>query len=419
MTDGLAGSDAADGGATDGRDAVHEPGDRARPRRILLALESFSEYQRRIIAGVAHYVTQHNCQWEFLFRQVPATVIRDASLLSRIAEADGTITYAVPGQPDVAARLPEARGPVIFVEQPTRDHPTVLADNAAIGRMAFEHLRSKGLRRFAYFTTYPVWPFTERQQAFEEAVRAAGLSVCPGVERTSMLPAAEATAALELWLRGLPKPVAVFTGNADMCRAVSTQCRRAGIRVPEEVAVLGVDHDMLMCSLAWPTLSTIDHNMEGVGYAAAGLLARALEGEALPDAPVIVPPVGVIERQSTDTLAVEDKDVAEALRFIRLNACRGLTCGEVLHHVPVARRTLETAFRRHLGRTMLQEIRRVQIEQAKKLFRETDLTIAQVASHCGFSYGTRLSAVFRKVTGQTVRSFARSAAGDGSSARTE
>ena len=143
-------------------------------------------------------------------------------------------------------------------------------------------------------------------------------------------------------------------------------CLEAGIAVPEQVAIVGTNNDELLCETAWPPLSSIVGDFARVGYVAAQLLDRMIRGETLSpeDRLVLLPPLGVMQRQSTDVLAVKDSDVADAIRFIREHACDPCSVKHVLHAVPVARRWLERQFLSQLGRTPHDEITRVRIETA-------------------------------------------------------
>jgi LacI family transcriptional regulator len=199
--------------------------------------------------------------------------------------------------------------------------------------------------------------------------------------------------------------------NDPRGQKVLEACRRSGVRVPEQVAVIGVDNDEPICAIADPPLSSVVPDHERVGYAAAALLDRVRAGEVGTGAAVFIPPVGVVTRQSSDVLALADREVAEAIGFIREHACLGLGVDEVCHKLALSRSTLQRRFRRLLGHTIHDEIIRARLQRAQELLAETDMPIAQVAIRCGFGHQEYLGAVFRARTGQTPAGYRRWAGG--------
>ena len=206
----------------------------------------------------------------------------------------------------------------------------------------------------------------------------------------------------------MPKPVGILAANDDRGLQVLDACRRSEIDVPDQVAVLGVDNDEYLCSLSLPPLSSIDMNSEETGYRAAALLDKLMTGRRPPKRLPEIRPAGVIIRRSTDVLATEDRDVIRAVRFIRDHACRPLRVADVTEHVSMSRSSLEPRVRAVLGRTVHQEIRKVQIDTAKTLLADTDLPIKQVAQRCGFKNVQYLTRVFSATVGKTPADFRRS-----------
>jgi LacI family transcriptional regulator len=182
-------------------------------------------------------------------------------------------------------------------------------------------------------------------------------------------------------------------------------CAIGGVGVPEEVAVMGVDNDDLIVRLTTPPLSSIDINAERVGFEAARVLDELMRGKPAPKNPVLVPPMGLVTRQSTDILAIEDEDVAAAVRFIRAHKGRALSVQDVLDNVPVSRRSLYRKFEETMGRSLAQEIRLAHIEQAKRLLTTTDWSVARIAEASGFAGATRFGIVFRRLTGLTPSAY--------------
>jgi LacI family transcriptional regulator len=202
-------------------------------------------------------------------------------------------------------------------------------------------------------------------------------------------------------LKGLPKPLGVMACNDMRGQHVLEACARVRLRVPEEVAVIGVDDDALLCELCDPQLSSVVPNAEGVGYEAAALLDRLMAGKAPLKTPLLISPLGITTRQSTDILAVEDPHIATALRFIREHACLGATVGDVLAHVPLSRTMLERGFRKYLGRSPQQEIRAIQMKRVSQLLADTNLKLAEIAELAGFKHPEYLNVAFKRDTGQT------------------
>ncbi|HZK82552.1 MAG TPA: helix-turn-helix domain-containing protein, partial [Humisphaera sp.] len=178
-------------------------------------------------------------------------------------------------------------------------------------------------------------------------------------------------------------------------------CQRVDLSVPEEAAVIGVDDDAVLCNLCHPPLSSVVPNAERVGYEAAGLLDRMMNGHKPPSEPMLIPPLGVTTRQSSDVLAIDDRTVAAALRFIRERACGGCSMKDLLRHVPMSRSLLERRFRDYLGRSPQAEIRAVQLKRVRQLLAESDLSLDQIAPLAGYSHPEYMSVVFKRETGQT------------------
>ena len=214
--------------------------------------------------------------------------------------------------------------------------------------------------------------------------------------------------ALTKWIKSLPKPAGIFAWNDAGAREVASACKDAGIGVPDEVAIIGVNNDELLCESAWPPLSSLSVDFTRLGTVAAQMLDRMLKGEELAEeGKVYILPGGVVRRQSTDILAVDDPDIARAVAVIRERACGSFTVKDLLKSVPLIRRTLERRFVEKLGRTPYEEITRVRMELAQQLLRETDETLPSVAQRCGFCAPQALNYMFRKVTGQTPAAYRR------------
>ncbi|MCX7935340.1 MAG: substrate-binding domain-containing protein, partial [Planctomycetota bacterium] len=209
------------------------------------------------------------------------------------------------------------------------------------------------------------------------------------------------------WLRALGRPAGILAANDVRARKLLDICQSAGIKVPEDVAIVGVDNDPLICLTARPTLSSIALPFERIGYEAAELLDRMMHGEALPEKPIVFPPLGVMARDSTDIVAIEDLVVSRALYFLRQHADKDISMDDVANALGVNRRTLERRFAKQVGRSLHQELTRLRIEISRRLLSETDLPMPDVARRSGLTSATQLSVIFRRETGWTPREYRR------------
>lgn len=281
--------------------------------------------------------------------------------------------------------------------------PRVTNDVDVGGELAGRYFLDRGFHHFAYCGWTQFAHVRRHHRAFAKVVRGSA-GGCPvfslGTRNTATQGWVRQQARLADWLRQLPKPVAVLTW-ALQGLSVLDACTAAGLRVPDEVAILCGDNDELLYEAATPPLSGIALPTEQIGYKAAEMLAQAMAGRPVPSEPVWVKPTHVVTRQSTDILAVQDLDLAAAIRFIRANAGRPIRVVDILRHVPLSRRTLERAFHQVLRRSPADEIRRVHLDRARQLLCDTDLTIPRVASLSGFGSPEYLSYAFKQAEGVT------------------
>lgn len=350
-------------------------------------------YGQRMLDGIIDYARQQG-KWRFHFLGgYGATTDHVEQLLS----CDGMLGLP---ERDLQRQVEQAGLPGVIAAQ--RDNSPlgqVFPDDAAVGRMAYRYLRDLGFRRLA-FVGYGEPRFSaERRDAFVSQARADGLDDVP--VRTTRFD----VEAMGRWLRQFHFPCGVFCANALVARHVAVSCEQADIRVPQDVAILGCDDDVHVCELTWPPLSTIDHGARQIGYRSARMLDRLMRGQFVASRQEAVAPVRVIERQSSNTLAIEDEDVADALHFIRQTACDGIGVPDVLSHVAVPRRRLERAFRKVVNRGIGEEITRVRIGRACELLVESDLPTPDVAARSGFSSASKLSAVLKREIGITPTAY--------------
>lgn len=278
--------------------------------------------------------------------------------------------------------------------------PTVTPDNPAVGALAGEYLLGLGYTRFVTVGALHNTACRRRLEGFTEAVEAAGA-------RVQLVPAAEAPDAPAEpvppaeWLRELRAPCAAFCWTDEAAHVLISAAKAAGLAVPDDLAVMGVHNDDLICESIRPSITSVALPMEQVGYEAAALLDRLLAGQREPDRPIRLPPVGIVERDSTRTTAIEDPAVLAAVGIIRRQAIEGLTVEGLCEQMdpPVSRRTLERRFGAVLGRSPHEEIRRRQCHHAQELLVNTRLTQEEIARRCGFSSSPFFSNTFKRVVG--------------------
>ncbi len=318
-------------------------------------------------------------------------------------------------RPRVAEAVNELTIPVVGFEGIVKWNPKfgriphVLPNHTGIGRMGAEHLLDQGYTQLAYCglpcKRFAHWA-VERGKGFAARAKEAGVPCSMYTGRYSsphQWPQLEPD--LIEWLESLPKPVGVMASEDRRARQVLQACQSADLHVPEDVAVLGVDNDEIMCDVTIPPLSSVDAGWHRMGYEAAELLDRLMDGDTDTQQETIIEPEGVVARQSTDALAVEDEDVAAALRLIREGAYRGIDADEVADAVGISRTTLYKRFRVVYRRTIHAEVQRVQIERARELARTTELPLKQIAAEAGFANTEHMSRLFRQHLGRTPGSF--------------
>jgi LacI family transcriptional regulator len=384
-------------------------------KKVALLIESSRAYGRELLRGVAGYLHAHPDWSVYLQSRSP-----EDPPPPWLEGWDGHGIIARVESRALEQAIRRTGLPVIDVRGALElDMPLVETNEHSTCRLAFEHLQSRGFRHLA-FCGFAGANYSERRlRYFRELASAPGFSFesyespIPGQgggelmlssrEQLAMLSANSLTR----WLQELPKPVGLFACN-DVCgQQVLNACREAGLAVPEQIAVLGVDNDTVHCELSEPPLSSIQLNAERIGCVAASLLNELMERGLKPSAKTFIDAVQVVVRQSTDIVAVDDPVVARAVRFIRQKASDAISVGDVVRAVGVSRRQLERRFQQHLQRTPHDEIQRVRLRRIKELLTGTELSLSEIAAHIGFDHPEYLSTVFKKAVGVTPIAFRR------------
>lgn len=367
-------------------------------------VDGVTGFGRAVMRGVMRHANLQR-KW-IIFKE-----LRHVLLPQPYPKLDGAILAGV--GPKLATRILDVCPRVVWCSGAAdpAESAVVSMDDYAIGATAAEHLLECRLVQFAYFGLEKKSPLSCRRYAgFSDTVKSRGFACCEaGLGWPTQMDQKTPVAWPQTieWLRRLPKPVGIMAVDDVAANGLAAACLDAGIAVPDEVAIIGVNNDDLMCESAWPPLSSVEADYSRVGYAAAGLMEQMLAGQTLtPEQRLIrLSPRGVARRQSTELLAVNDPYLADAVHFIRLHACDPCTVSDVLKHVPVGRRWLERQFVTQLGRTPHDEIMHVRLENAKRLLLHSDLTVAEVARRCGSSTIQNFCRAFEKSIGQSPGAF--------------
>lgn len=362
-----------------------------RPKKVVLLIETSNGYARGLLEGIEQYIRDHEPWHVFLAERG-----RGDPAPEWLSSWDGDGIIARVDNVQIAEALIATGIPGVNVSgnQLMPDWPTITTNNLRVAEMAFEHFRVRGFEHFAYcgLDQFP-WS-VERGQHFEDIVTSHGFSM--NHYRQNGKTGDKEIDAVGEWLSTLPKPVAVLTCYDSRGQNVLDAAHRVGINVPEDVIVLGVDNDELLCSLSPPPLSSIHPNQQYSGRLAAAFLEKLMNGEEVENKTHLTEPNGVVSRLSTDILAVHDECVAQGMKFIRENAHLGISVNDIVNELKVSRRTFEMRMKKAIGRSPHSEITRLQVNRAKELLMHTNLPISIVAERSGFTNMEYFSNVFRK-----------------------
>jgi len=353
--------------------------------KVILLIESSRASGRALLRGIADY--SHHCgPWSFswepggLEKVQPLLETGDADgiILRDVEEVEAIMAYGLPTVV-VGHRKTEIPGLV-----------NVVTDSKGIGRMGAEHLVSCGFKHFA-FCGYEktalentIWSEI-RRKSFCGHIREAGFADPPYYAfSTPLKDWSKEWRSLARWLGTLPKPLGVMACNDDCAQRLMEVCKLAGLTVPDMIGIIGADNDEVICGLTDPPMSSIAINFERAGYEAAAALDGLMRGAPVVPNRITAAPSHVVTRRSTDFVAADEPHLSKALRFIRDHARNGVSVDEVAQSAGLSRRALEKRFRKQLGRSILEEIRRIRTGHIAQLLVETDLPVAKIADLLGF-----------------------------------
>lgn len=371
---------------------------------VALVVETNSRIGREMLKGIGRFLRTH-ATWD---TYVAAEGGGPLPAGLRNWRGDGVI--ATIKSREIEKRYMQLGVPVVNVCAVERldEIPSVISQDDAIGRMGSEHFIERGFRNLAYFGLPENWYSHRRGEGFARSAREEGFDPIiydhPPL-REEDWPRWRADA--RDWLATLPLPVGVLACDDNQGRTLLAVCREMGLRVPEDVAILGVDNDDVLCELCTPPLSSIEIGGEARGFEAAALLAKLLASKAGPSRPLEIPPQRVEARQSTDVLELDDRDVALAIRYIRSHAHRPISVTDLLDVVSISRKSLEIRFAESIGKSPGQVIRQAHLRRAKMLLTDTDYPLAEIAKRSGLRSAKTLCELFRRYEDMTPTEYRR------------
>jgi LacI family transcriptional regulator len=362
-----------------------------------------------LITGVLRYAIDHGCNWSY----VTAPESLALSVLD-LTEWKGDGIIAAINTPAEAACVEQLRVATVNISGTLAKSPIprVSLDNGLVGRLAAEHLIERGFQEFAYFGLRSVAYSATRQGAFNARLETAGFKsvslLMPPTYRGVGAHWREQQRRLVKWLTSLPTPIGLFAVTDYRARQVLDACRQVGLRVPQQVAVLGVDNEEVICVHVQPQLTSVARNNQQEGYHAAAMLDQLIQGNKIETEEDLIPPLGVVSRQSTETVAFKDARLCEAIEYLHKHIEDPIGVQELASHVGVSRRWMEYAFRDALGESPYQYIRNRRLKLAQHLLEEEPTAkIYQVARRTGFTSAKQLSMAFGQEFGQSPREYQR------------
>jgi LacI family transcriptional regulator len=379
--------------------------------RVALLIQSSLEYGRGLLRGIGSYVQSHE-PW-ILFPRVGLLPDKISPQL-RKWRPQGII-----GQFEnrrILRQVQQLGVPTVdlFASHRCRGIPRFLVDNAAVSKMAATRFLELGYRNFAYCGFRGVYYSERRGDAFAEYLRHHKYAVdvfqnIPGSGASGVIDIESAGQseidAIGQWLRRLPKPLALMAGTDLRALQVLEACHLCGLKVPSDVAVLGVGNDEVLCNLAAPPLTSVALRSEHIGYEAAAMLHQMMLGKKPASEETITGPLCVVSRQSTNSLAIADPIVRDALLYLRKNFAHGVSVARVAKHVGVSTSTLLRRFSQAIGRSPRQELIRLQLGRVEELLRDTALPLPRIAKLVGFNYPECMMKLFKRKTGLTPTEF--------------
>ena len=383
--------------------------------RIALLFNGSKIYDRGIIAGIGNYLSSTRASWDLFLEEDFLCRLRGIERW----QGDGIIADF--DDPLIGEALAGSQLPVVAVGGSYEDAraypqgiPYVATDNYGLMKLAYEHLIEAGLTRFACFSLPEAqanrWA-QEREKAFRHLMQRDGLQVQIYRGLGTSAPMWDSAVEQQIaWLESLPKPIGIIAVTDARARQLLQACLTAGIAVPEQVALIGIDNDPLTRTLTRVPLSSVIQGTETMGRTAAALLHQMLHGKPCTGEQILVPPEAINVQASSLHQPLGNPYVMQALLYIRQYACQGIKTDQVAAYVGVSRSSLESHFRKVRGCSVHDEILRFKLAAAAKGLESHELAIADIAQQCGFKSAQYLHTVFRREFGCTPREYQQGAA---------
>jgi len=378
----------------------------ATKRRVAIAIELEQPFAHhtQVFAGTQRYAEEHG--WQCVIDEFPA--YKSSQRPERFRDYDGVVARA---DPRMAARLRRKGIPLVntWFSSPVKNVAGVYLDFAEVGRLAVRHLVDRGFRQIIAFGSTANRDTRVLAEAVAAATDEAGAAAQffdhPGLNIADPEIWLQQERAICRSLENVEPPVGIFCLSSSALRYVANLCLGLGWRVPGDAALLCLLGTPGHVDLPRPALSSIELNWGVVGYQAAALLDRLMNGETPPQQPILIPPAGVVARESTDYFAVEDRVVAAALQYISRHLGERLTVEGIAAELSISPRTLQSHFDVALQRSVSGEIRRLRLEAAKRMLLDKDRRVGEIAEHLGFRSATRMNEVFQRELGLSPRAY--------------
>jgi LacI family transcriptional regulator len=372
-------------------------------KRVLLAL---GWYDYRLQVGIERYAQEHG--WSLSSNYARERVIPWGW------DGDGILAWLGAGD-DLAKFVTSARKPTVdlSLRRPQFRCSRVLEDHTRAAQLAADHLQDRGVKHFAFYSDTANWAYDERGTAFVSALKRAGHN-CPWWRRhqsKDFRPGRGEWQRRLKWLarmlRQCEQPLGILAANDQMALEVLEACELAALSVPEQVAIVGIGNYLLAADAMNIPISSVDTNLELLGYRGAASLDELMHGAAIPPRPLRIPPKALVVRKSSDLLALNHPNIARALRFIWEHSNEPICVGDVVQAAAMSRRGLHLAFLQQVGRTPGDEIRRVRLELAKQRLMDTEEKVESVAMSCGYQSANSFCVAFKQATGRSPGQFRR------------
>lgn len=373
-----------------------------RMRKVLLLIGHSRGYDQGLLKGIARYSNLHG-DWIFIQKPQPYLSKRFEAIKLMSRGGDG-VNGIIASEAELTDAVLKSGLPTIIID-PTKEYsrlPVAFADHVTVGKTVAEYFISRGFKHYAYCGYEQLKFSNKREESFAKCLLEKGYQTNLFREsKKSSQRSVDAFKSLANWLNSLPKPVALMACNDERGSDLLEACRLAGLSVPEHIAVLGVDDDRLICELSSPPLSSVPLNTEKAGYEIAEVLDSMMKGENLNGKVITVLPKQVVTRQSTDILAIDDAQVSLAIRFIREKARDEIQVSDVVDATMLSKRVLQQRFKKALGRSISDEIRRIRMDLVGKMLVETNLTVSQISQKLDFVDFEHIGRYFKKQMGMS------------------